>query len=59
MPIHDWTRVEAVGIGDSLPSLPIFLSEPRTFPVPLVMTYLEAWAVFPDRLKELIEPTAQ
>ena len=51
--------VESVGIGDTLPSLPIFLSETRYIPAPLEATYREAWAVFPAMLKELIEPTAQ
>jgi Protein of unknown function (DUF4058) len=49
--------VESVGIGDPLPSLPIFLSETRYIPAPLETTYQEAWAVYPAMLKELIEPT--
>lgn len=48
--------VEPVGLGDSLPSLPIFLSETRYIPAPLETTYQDAWAVFPAMLKELIEP---
>jgi hypothetical protein len=48
--------VESIGIGDPLPSLPIFLSETRYIPAPLEATYQEAWAVFPAMLKELIEP---
>jgi hypothetical protein len=51
--------VEPVGIGDALPSLPIFLSEDRYIPAPLETTYQEAWAVFPAMLKELIEPTGK
>jgi hypothetical protein len=39
--------VESVGIGDALPSLPIFLSETCYIPVPLEATYQEAWAVSP------------
>lgn len=50
--------VESIGIGDPLPSLPIFLSETRYIPAPLETTYLEAWAVFPAMLKELIDPKA-
>jgi hypothetical protein len=50
--------VECVGIGDALPSLPIFLSETRYIPAPLEETYRNAWAVFPAMLKELIEPIA-
>ncbi len=48
--------VESIGIGDPLPSLPIFLSETRYIPAPLETTYQEAWAVFPALLKELIDP---
>ncbi|MGC8638557.1 MAG: DUF4058 family protein [Isosphaeraceae bacterium] len=48
--------VEPVGIGDPLPSLPIFLSEDRYIPAPLETTYMQAWAVFPTLLKQLIEP---
>ena len=49
--------VESVGVGDPLPSLPIFLSETRYIPAPLEATYLQAWAVFPALLKELIDPS--
>ena len=31
--------VESVGVGDPLPSLPIFLSETRYIPAPLEATY--------------------
>jgi hypothetical protein len=48
--------VESVGIGDELPSLPIFLSETRYIPAPLETTYREAWAGVPDVLKELLAP---
>ncbi len=50
--------VESVGIGDALPSLPIFLSETRYIPAPLEATYQDAWSVYPAMLKELIEPAA-
>jgi hypothetical protein len=46
--------VESIGVGDPLPPLPIFLSETRYIPAPLEETYLQAWAVFPDLLKEII-----
>jgi hypothetical protein len=49
--------VESVGVGDTLPSLPIFLSETRYIPAPLEATYMQAWAVFPAQLKDLIDPT--
>ena len=50
--------VESVGVGDPLPSLPIFLTEVEHIPAPLESTYAQAWAVFPAMLKELIEPAA-
>ncbi len=43
--------VESVGVGDPLPSLPIFLSETRYIPAPLETTYLQEWAVFPGSAK--------
>jgi hypothetical protein len=46
--------VEPLGVGDPLPSLPIFLSEDRYIPAPLEATYQEAWDVFPAPLKELL-----
>ena len=49
--------VESVGLGDPLPSSPIFLSETRYIPAPLVATYMRAWAAFPALLKEIIDPT--
>ncbi len=47
--------VESVGLGDPLPSLPIFLSETRYIPAPLETSYLQAWAVFPAMLKKIVE----
>jgi hypothetical protein len=47
--------VEPVGVGDPLPSLPIFLSEEEYVPAPLEATYSRAWAVYPALLKELVE----
>ena len=44
---------EPVGVGDLLPSLPIFLSEDRYIPAPLEGTYEKAWDVFPALLKGL------
>jgi hypothetical protein len=48
--------VESVGVGDPLPSLPIFLSEARYIPAPLEATYLQSWAAFPAFLKGIIDP---
>jgi hypothetical protein len=47
--------VEPVGVGDPLPSLPIFLSEEEYVPAPLETTYSQAWAVYPALLKEFVE----
>jgi hypothetical protein len=50
--------VESIGLGDPLPSMPIFLSESRYIPAPLESTYMGAWEVFPSILKQIIDPTA-
>src|SRR5207302_730072 len=50
--------VESIEVGDPPPSLPIFLSETRYIPAPLEASYMEAWAVFPALLKEIIDPAA-
>jgi hypothetical protein len=51
--------VDSVGVGDPLPSSPIFLSETRYIPAPFESTYLQAWTVFPAMLKELIETSSR
>ena len=45
----------SVGVGDPLPSAPIFLSEARYVPAPLEETYNQAWAVYPAALKEIMK----
>jgi hypothetical protein len=47
--------VDLLGVGDLLPSLPIFLSESYYVPAPLESTYMEAWDAYPSLLKELLE----
>ncbi len=47
--------VNSVGLGEALPSAPIFLSDTRYVPCPLEATYMQAWAVFPEFLKGLME----
>jgi hypothetical protein len=42
-------------VSDPLPSLPIFLSPTRYIPAPLEATYQQAWTVFPNVLKQIIE----
>jgi hypothetical protein len=50
--------VESLGVGDPLPSLPIFLSDSETqyIPAPLETTYEETWAAVPAMLEEILEP---
>ena len=49
--------VEPIGVGDVLPSLPIFLAQDRYIPAPLEATYEQAWAAFPVLLKGLMGET--
>lgn len=50
--------IECVGVGDVLPSLPIFLSETRYVNAPLESTYMQAWEVYPAFLKEIMDRPA-
>ena len=49
--------VEPVGVGDVLPSAPVFLSDSELdyIPAPLEETYDQAWAVYPEFLKAIME----
>ena len=47
--------LESLGVGDPLPSLPIFLNEYEHIPAPLESTYMLAWEVYPAMLKEVME----
>ncbi len=47
--------VEPVGVGDPLPGIPLFLTKYDYVPCPLEVSYMQAWAVFPAMLKELME----
>ena len=44
--------LECFGVGDMLPSLPIFLTPDDYVPAPLEATYMQAWDKFPAALKE-------
>jgi hypothetical protein len=46
--------VETIGVGDPLPSLPIFLTDVYNVPVPLEVTYMQAWSVYPAYLKDVM-----
>jgi hypothetical protein len=47
--------VEPVAVGDSLPALPIFLTEEEYVPAPLEQTYQASWAAYPADFKDLLE----
>ena len=49
--------VESIGVGDSLPDIPLFLTEFDYVPCPLNSTYNQAWDVFPAMLKEIVAPS--
>ncbi len=49
--------VESVGIGDPLPSAPLFLSETRYIRAPLEAAYQSAWTRYPAELRAIIERT--
>jgi hypothetical protein len=46
--------VEPIAVGDSLPSLPIFLTDEEYIPAPLEETYSTSWRVFPSEFKDLL-----
>ncbi len=50
--------VEPLEAGAELPSLPLFLSEERYVPAPLETTYQQAWSVYPEILRRLVESDA-
>ncbi|MFN4259996.1 MAG: DUF4058 family protein [Gemmataceae bacterium] len=47
--------VEAVGVGDVLPDMPLFLRPETYVPAPLEATYQATWDVFPAVLKGLLQ----
>lgn len=47
--------VDNIAVGGVLPEMPLFLKPEIYVPIPLESTYLEAWATFPNALKELLE----
>jgi hypothetical protein len=51
--------VEPVGIGDTLPDMPLFLTPESYVPTPLETTYQSTWAVFPTPLKPLLDATLE
>jgi hypothetical protein len=47
--------VDNVGVGDTIPDMPIFLTPDRYVPCPLESTYQASWDVFPKALKGPLE----
>jgi hypothetical protein len=46
--------VQPVGVGDSLPDMPLFLDAEQYVDVPLDRTYLSAWQRVPERWRKVI-----
>ena len=46
--------VEFVGVGDTLPEMPLFLRPEFYVPTPLEDTYQTTWAMFPAALQGLL-----
>lgn len=49
--------IEPVGVGDSLPEMPIFLTADRYVSCPLEATYLASWDAYPLPLRAALENT--
>jgi hypothetical protein len=47
--------VEPVGVGDSMPDMPLFLAPGRHIKVPLEATYQTAWDASPAELRRAVE----
>ncbi len=50
--------IEPVGVGDTMPDMPLFLEPGAHVLVPLEATYAATWAVCPEPIRELVEPPA-
>ena len=47
--------VEAFGVGDLLPTMPLFVAQGMHVKVPLEPTYQTAWAACPEAMQEAVE----
>ncbi len=47
--------VEAIGVGDMLPEMPLFLRNGWQVPVPLESTYLATWSTSPEEFRVAVE----
>ena len=50
------TYVEALGVGDPIPDMPLFLEQTQYVNVPLEATYQSAWVRMPERWQEILQP---
>jgi hypothetical protein len=48
--------IEPLGVGDSLPEMPLFLEGDWYISVPLEETYLATWNVLPAELRQVVNP---
>jgi hypothetical protein len=47
--------VEPIGVGESLPAMPLFVAEGMHVKVPLEPTYESAWLGCPEAMREAVE----
>ena len=53
---QEWTAyVEPIAVSDTLPDMPLFLSQSYHVPVPLEMTYQATWDATPEELRRAVE----
>jgi hypothetical protein len=49
--------VETIGVGDSLPAMPLYLEPGLYIPAPLEETYQRTWEKCPEEMKEIVRGT--
>ena len=50
--------LEPFAVGDSLPEMPLFLTDDIYVPIPLDATYLSAWEAVPDYWRDVLDTPA-
>jgi len=50
-------HIEPIGVGDTMPDMPLFFAPGAHVLLPLEATYSTTWAVCPEPIRELVEPT--
>jgi hypothetical protein len=48
-------HIEPIGVGDTMPDMPLFLTPNEYVRVPLESTYAATWAVCPEPIREMVE----